>query len=1149
MNNLTKKILFAAYMLAIAPALTFGADRPGKTNPTHQSATFVAEPVISGSVGSISSSGGTLSYSLAGGGGTVYTIAQLATAPAPTASAIKSADTAPTVATAGTPYMDAFAGLTATSNYVIYAVVEYDDGVITGQSNVGPVTQAIVFGTVTSFAFTTSAAPVTLTITGNATPCNIASLGYSVNSPVTGVTYTWSYVGGSSTTQPTISPATGVSTTVIFTASVPAGSLNVSGSDGSSGSFAIAPQVVASPPTVPVYTATGATSAVSITATNCAGTIVWSDASGTVLPGNQNPRSFGPFNNTAANAVQYTYRAQCNANGCLSGTVNLIIEAFPVPGPPQSISENNPQAICGTAADARGRVSLTANGCPDPDFVRWYDVPTGGSLLAQGKSPFLILTQDKTFYAACVVANYESTTRTAYTALYRSNPPAPTLTSSVPLLADRITAIICQNTTVTLSSSVTSGYGFSWERNGSTNLTTAATSGQGTPALLINAGGSYTLKLSSTIGGKTCEVYAKNTIVVVQEINPPKPVVLTDANFCEDKSTFLQSDSTANIKKFEWFLNDVKEIEQTTKFIRSFNKAGKIQVRVTDKNGCVSPFSDAIFLVKNALPTKPTITPSVLNASICQEDTVTITSSSAFSYKWNTGAVTQSIAKIKTAGKYALTVTDAKGCTSLPSDTLAVTVRAKPDAPTITASKTPVLCRGDNVTITSSNGFSYKWNTGATTSSIADIKDSGKYALVVVGSNGCVSKPSDTLRVVVNELPIKPVITASGVTSFCDGGKVDISSSTEVAYLWSTGDKVKTITITKDGTYSVKVTDKNGCISPSSDAFKVVVYLLPAKPTITASGSTTFCADKNVVLTSSSLVGGTTKYNWSTGDNTKTLTVKTSRTLTVTVTDDLNCTSAASDPTVIKVYELPKAPVVAADGPVTFCDGSKVNLLATADAGKLLWNNDQTTPSISIAQSGDFSVTLTFINEANNATNTSCVSPRSNVITVLKKDNPVTPRIILDGAYTLKAVDSPVGTDYEWKIGADIQKDAITELIKAGNDGVYSVRRRIVYAVPGSSLTCFSTPATYNFAENPDNKGFIIYPNPSEGVVTIETKGNWDNAEITLYDILGRIIYTGKVQKITGKLLVDLRNQIEGDYLLRLKADGFDFTRRIIINR
>ena len=104
MNNLTKKILFAAYMLAIAPALTFGADRPGKTNPTHHSATLVAEPVISGSVGSISPSGGTLSYSLAGGGGTVYSIAQLATSPAPTASAIKSADTAPTVAVKASVY-------------------------------------------------------------------------------------------------------------------------------------------------------------------------------------------------------------------------------------------------------------------------------------------------------------------------------------------------------------------------------------------------------------------------------------------------------------------------------------------------------------------------------------------------------------------------------------------------------------------------------------------------------------------------------------------------------------------------------------------------------------------------------------------------------------------------------------------------------------------------------------------------------------------------------------------------------------------------------------------------------------------------------------------------------------------------------------
>jgi hypothetical protein len=1148
MNNLTKKILFATFMLAMAPALMFGANRHGETNSTHHSATTVAAPVLSGSTGSVTSSGVTLSYSLTGGDGTVYTVAQLTSDPAPTAAAIKSADTAPTVALAGVPKTDVFTGLTAATNYTVYAVVEYDDGVIGSvQGNSGPVTQAIVFSSVSSFAFATLAAPLVVTITGTAVPCQTGSLPYAVASPVTGVTYTWSYVGGSSTTPPTISPATGASTTVTFTATVPAGTLNVSGSDGSTGSLAISPQVAVSPPTVPTYTATGATSTVSITATNCVGTVVWSDALGTVLVGNQNPRTFGPFNSATPNAVQYTYNAQCNANGCQSGTQSFIIEAFPVPGPPQSISENAPQAICATAADNRGSVLLTANGCPDPTFVRWYDVPTGGNFLAQGQTVFLQLTANKTFYAACVLGNYESTTRTAYGALYRSNPPLPVLSSTTPFYANSSKTSICQDGLTTLSSSVTSGYIFAWERDGTTGFTPV--SGLGTPAITINAGGSYTLILRNTVNGKTCQVYAKNTVIVVQEINPPRPVVSTDANFCEDKGTFLQSDSTDYIQKFEWFLDGVKDFETNRKYVNTYNKQGSIQVKVTDKNGCKSPLSVPIFLVKNPLPAKPTITPSILNASICAEDTVTLTSSDAFSYKWNTGATTKSIGKIKTAGKYALTVTSNKGCTSLPSDTLAVTIRPKPDAPIITASKTPVLCRGDNVTLTSSTGFSYKWNSGATTQSIANIVNSGKYALVVVGSNGCISKPSDTLRVVVNELPAKPTVTASGLTAFCDGGKVDISSSSEVAYLWSTGEKVKTITITKDGTYSVRVTDKNSCVSPSSDPFKVVVYQLPAKPTITASGSTTFCADKNVVLTSSSLQGGGTKYNWSTGDNTKTLTIKTSRTLTVTITDDLTCTSPPSDPVTVKVYELPKAPVIAADGPVTFCDGSKVNLVSTNDAGKLLWNNDQTTSSISIAQSGDFSVTLTFVNEANNAANTSCVSPRSNVITVLKKDNPVTPRIILDGAYTLKAVDSPVGTDYEWKLGADVQSGATTELIKANKDATYSVRRRLVYTVPGGTLTCFSAPATYTFAENPDNKGFIIYPNPSQGVVTIETKENWTNAEIILYDILGRIIYTGKVSVISGKLLVDLRNQIEGDYLLRLKADGFDFTRRIIINR
>ena len=104
---------------------------------------------------------------------------------------------------------------------------------------------------------------------------------------------------------------------------------------------------------------------------------------------------------------------------------------------------------------------------------------------------------------------------------------------------------------------------------------------------------------------------------------------------------------------------------------------------------------------------------------------------------------------------------------------------------------------------------------------------------------------------------------------------------------------------------------------------------------------------------------------------------------------------------------------------------------------------------------------------------------------------------------------------------------------------------------PTNAITCFSdfVKPPFNFKEDPDFKGLSIYPNPSNGLLTIETLADYDNAELIIYDLLGRLIYTATVPSVKGKLIVDLRNQTEGEYMLRFKANGFDLTKRIIIDR
>ena len=93
-------------------------------------------------------------------------------------------------------------------------------------------------------------------------------------------------------------------------------------------------------------------------------------------------------------------------------------------------------------------------------------------------------------------------------------------------------------------------------------------------------------------------------------------------------------------------------------------------------------------------------------------------------------------------------------------------------------------------------------------------------------------------------------ITAGGPTTFCAGGSVTLTSSAGTSYLWSNGATTRSINITVSGSYTVRVTNSGGCQSIST-ATVVTVNPLPATPTITAGGPTTFCTGGSVILTSS----------------------------------------------------------------------------------------------------------------------------------------------------------------------------------------------------------------------------------------------------------------------------------------------------------
>ena len=151
-----------------------------------------------------------------------------------------------------------------------------------------------------------------------------------------------------------------------------------------------------------------------------------------------------------------------------------------------------------------------------------------------------------------------------------------------------------------------------------------------------------------------------------------------------------------------------------------------------------------------------------------------------------------------------------------------------------------------------------------------------------------------------------------------------------------------------------KLTNASGCQSLASVPTTVTVNALPATPTITAGGPTTFCAGGSVTLTSSA----GTSYLWSNGATTASINVTTAGSYTVKVTNASGCQSAASVATIVTVNALPATPTITAGGPITFCAGGSVTLTSSAGTS-YLWSNGATTPGINVTTPGSYTVQVT----------------------------------------------------------------------------------------------------------------------------------------------------------------------------------------------
>jgi gliding motility-associated-like protein len=412
--------------------------------------------------------------------------------------------------------------------------------------------------------------------------------------------------------------------------------------------------------------------------------------------------------------------------------------------------------------------------------------------------------------------------------------------------------------------------------------------------------------------------------------------------------------------------------------------AGTYTVTVSDGTGCQA-VATATITQPSPFVASATATNVTCNGSANGAIDVTVNGGLAqYTYAWSNGATSQDLTGLA-GGTYTATITDANGCSINVSATV-----TEPVALSVQGFVLDVNCNGGNngiVNVSVSGGvpsYTYAWSNGGTSSAIFNLT-AGNYDVTATDANGCTV--SQTFTVV--EPPVFSV-TVTGTDVSCNGGSdgtVTVtlpggSGSGPYTYNWSTGDTSQNLTNVDAGTYTVVVTNANGCTA-------VGTYTV-TEPTVISATETVVnvsCnggADGSISI---SISGGTSPYDvaWSNGvtllgTTTSLISNLAAGTYTATITDANGCVETVS-------YTVTQPNAITAFTTVTNtdCNGAATGAINLTVSGgtspyTFIWSNGATTEDLTGLAAGTYTVTITDANGCTATTGGTVTEPTAIVV-------------------------------------------------------------------------------------------------------------------------------------------------------------------------